>query len=91
MAVQPVHLTREQLLVEGLGERVPIETSGHFTLYARSKTTHELFIHDKRNGPVSLPAGWVTRQFFDWSTHHRGETFSATDPLDAFRWWVEQQ
>lgn len=89
MAVQPIYRTREQLMVEALGERVPVELAGRFTLYARSKSSTRLYIHDKRNAPESLPVGSMFEAFGKWSiTDADGGSFRSEDPIGAFRWWL---
>jgi hypothetical protein len=91
MAVQPVHQSGEEFMTQALGERVPIARAGRFTLYARSMSTTTLYVHDKRNGPESLPVGWLIEQWGIWSTDAGDERSAAADPVKVFEWWVDQQ
>lgn len=78
-------------MVEALGDRVPIATAGRFTLYTRTKSPASRWIHDKRNGPDSMPVASLSEQFGVWRSWIGDEQFNAQDPLEVFRWWVDQQ
>lgn len=92
MAVQPVHRTCEQFRTEALGERIPVELAGCFTLYARRKSRTRLYIHDKRNGPESRPVANISESFGEWTiSDGEHERFTSPDPLEAFHWWLGRQ